>query len=90
MILVRIRAAVPWIWMGMILAISFMDGPLKFTAPGITLPLGLGIGRIIFHTLNLMEWACWLKLAITCFIHRPERTYLAYLGGLGLLLAAQT
>jgi hypothetical protein len=39
----------------MVLAISFLETPLKFRAPGITLPLGLGIGRLVFRALNLVE-----------------------------------
>src|SRR5690625_4746846 len=39
----------------MVLAISFLEAPLKFRAPGITLPLGLGIGRIVFRALNTVE-----------------------------------
>ncbi|MEU5259504.1 hypothetical protein [Amycolatopsis sp. NPDC021455] len=39
----------------MVLAISFLEAPLKFRAPGVTLPLGLGIGRIVFRALNLVE-----------------------------------
>jgi hypothetical protein len=49
------QIAVPFIWLGMIGAISFMEAPLKFQAPGITIPLGLGIGRLIFFTLNKIE-----------------------------------
>jgi hypothetical protein len=49
------QVAVPFIWFGMIGAISFMEAPLKFQAPGITLPLGLGIGRLIFFVLNKIE-----------------------------------
>ncbi len=45
-----------FIWIGFICAISFMEAWLKFRAPGITLPLGLGIGRIVFNALNKMEW----------------------------------
>jgi hypothetical protein len=44
------------LWLGFIGAISFMEAWLKFQAPGITVPLGLGIGRIVFAALNLMEW----------------------------------
>ena len=47
--------AVPFIWFGIIAAISFMEAPLKFQAPGITIPLGLGIGRLVFFALNKME-----------------------------------
>jgi hypothetical protein len=47
--------AVPFGWLGMVLAISFLEAPLKFRAPGITLPLGLGIGRLVFRALNVAE-----------------------------------
>ena len=47
--------AVPFLWLGMVLAISFLEAPLKFRAPGITLPLGLGIGRLVFGALNIAE-----------------------------------
>lgn len=52
----------PWalastfLWIGFVGAISFMEAWLKFQAPGITLPLGLGIGRLVFNALNTMEW----------------------------------
>lgn len=42
-------------WIGFVGAISFMEAWLKFQAPGITLPLGLGIGRLVFHALNKVE-----------------------------------
>lgn len=44
------------LWIGFVSAISFMEAWLKFTAPGITLELGLGIGRIVFSALNKVEW----------------------------------
>lgn len=50
-------AVVAFVWLGMVLAISFLETPLKFRAPGITLPLGLGIGRLVFRALNLVEVA---------------------------------
>lgn len=45
-----------FIWIGFIGAISFMEAWLEFRAPGITLPLGLGIGRLVFSALNKVEW----------------------------------
>lgn len=45
-----------FLWIGFVCAISFMEAWLKFRAPGITLPLGLGIGRIVFAALNKVEW----------------------------------
>jgi hypothetical protein len=48
-------AAATFVWLGMVLAISFLEAPLKFRAPGVTVPLGLGIGRIVFRWLNRAE-----------------------------------
>jgi hypothetical protein len=39
----------------MVLAISFLEAPLKFRAPGVTLQIGLGIGRLVFRALNTIE-----------------------------------
>lgn len=43
-------------WVGFVSAISFMEAWLKFQAPGVTLPIGLNIGRLVFNTLNKVEW----------------------------------
>ena len=43
------------VWFGMVLAISFIETPLKFRAPGVTIPIGLGIGRLVFRALNGAE-----------------------------------
>ncbi|BDS12689.1 hypothetical protein [Aureispira anguillae] len=43
------------IWSGMVLGISFLEAPLKFQAPNITLSLGLGIGQLVFAALNKFE-----------------------------------
>jgi hypothetical protein len=45
----------PMLWLGMVLAISFPQAPLKFRPPGVTPALGLGIGRLVFRALNAVE-----------------------------------
>jgi hypothetical protein len=50
-----ITGAVAFGWLGMVLAISFIEAPLKFRAPGVTVRIGLGIGRLVFRALNLAE-----------------------------------
>jgi hypothetical protein len=50
-----VAAAVTFVWLGMVLAISFLEAPLKFRAPGVTIPIGLGIGRLVFRALNIVE-----------------------------------
>ncbi|MEV0353541.1 hypothetical protein AB0H88_47995 [Nonomuraea sp. NPDC050680] len=59
------QIAVPFLWLGMVLAISFLETPLKFRAPGITVPLGLGIGRLVFRALNVAELALAVTLTLT-------------------------
>jgi hypothetical protein len=50
-----IAVATTFIWLGMILAISFLEAPLKFRARGVSIPIGLAIGRLVFRALNLAE-----------------------------------
>ncbi|MDH6279177.1 hypothetical protein [Prescottella agglutinans] len=45
----------PAFWLGMVVAISFLEAPIKFRAPGVTIPIGLGIGRRVFRALNIAE-----------------------------------
>ncbi len=52
-----ISVAVTFVWLGMVLAISFLEAPLKFRAPNVTLQIGLGIGRLVFRALNTVEVA---------------------------------
>ncbi len=47
--------AATFVWLGMVLAISFLEAPLKFRAPGVTTVIGLGIGRVVFRALNVAE-----------------------------------
>ncbi len=50
-----VAGAVTFVWLGMVVAISFLEAPLKFRAPGVTVPIGLGIGRLVFRALNRVE-----------------------------------
>ncbi len=78
-----------FIWIGMVLAISFMEAWLKFRAPGITLALGLGIGRLVFGVLNKVEWVLALFILLQIFLskQRWNRTEnFAFYLPLGILL----
>ena len=50
-----VAGAAIFVWLGMVVAISFVEAPLKFRAPGVTVPIGLGIGRLVFRALNVGE-----------------------------------
>ncbi|OJW85043.1 MAG: hypothetical protein BGO69_01635 [Bacteroidetes bacterium 46-16] len=56
-------------WIGFVCAISFMEAWLKFRAPGVTLPIGLGIGRLVFAALNKVEWAFAIVVSISVLMH---------------------
>jgi hypothetical protein len=51
----------------MVLAISFLEAPLKFRAPEVTLRIGLGIGRLVFGALNTVE-AVFAATLLVCVI----------------------
>lgn len=61
-----------FVWLGMVLAISFLEAPLKFRAPGITIPLGLGIGRLVFRALNLCEVLLAAVVLAAVVLGRPS------------------
>jgi hypothetical protein len=68
---VRIAAAATLLWLGMVLAISFLEAPLKFRAPGLELRVGLAIGRIVFRALNLAE-VIWAVMIAVCLFADPQ------------------
>lgn len=79
------RLALLVLWFGMVAAISFIEAPLKFQAPGITIPLGLGIGRLVFAALNAAEGLILLALTILSFWPRTARVSGARLAAWGAL-----
>lgn len=62
------------IWLGFVAAISFMEAWLKFKAPGIDIPLGLGIGRLVFNALNKVEWVCFILILMQLFVYHRFAT----------------
>jgi hypothetical protein len=68
---VRVAAAAALLWLGMVLAISFLEAPLKFRAPGVDLRTGLAIGRIVFRALNLTEVGWAVVIAAALIIQAP-------------------
>lgn len=44
-----------FLWMGLVIGISFIEAPLKFQAPDVTIKIGIGIGRLVFAALNKAE-----------------------------------
>jgi hypothetical protein len=82
-----VATAVTFVWSGMILAISFIEAPLKFRAPDVTVPIGLGIGRLVFRALNTVEAVLGVVLVAAALLEPPpQRIAIAGAVALGALI----
>jgi len=86
---IRVAAAATLIWLVMVLAISFLEAPLKFRAKGLELPVGLAIGRIVFRALNIAEVIWAVVIAICLTIAGPSGPVLVLAAVTAVLLAVQ-
>lgn len=73
-------------WSGFVSSLSFMEAWLKFRAKGVTLPVGLSIGKKIFTALNRTEWVFFILYL--CFWLFGSRTGFTVLAALSLLVLA--
>lgn len=81
------RLILPAIWLGLLIGISLIETPLKFQAPGMTIPLGLGIGRLVFAAMNIVEGVLALLLLLAVFRSRAPRPERALALALAVVLA---
>jgi hypothetical protein len=88
---ISLRIVLPAVWMGLIIGLSFIETPLKFLAPGITTPLGLGIGRLVFTALSIAGWVLLASLA-ALGLARPRETRTGWLliAAAGVVAAVQS
>lgn len=79
----RVATAATLLWLGMVLAISFLEAPLKFRAPGLELRVGLAIGRIVFRALNVAEvvWAVAIAVCLSADRQSVPVTVVACVAG---------
>lgn len=59
-----VSVAAAFTWLGLVGGISVIEAPLKFRAPGVTLALGLGIGRLVFGVVTKVEAALLVLTAV--------------------------
>lgn len=85
-----LRLVVPSVWLGLLVALGFIETPLKFLAPGMTLDVALGVGRLV---LTVADIAGVVFLAATTLLAlaRPRVAVPArwVLGALWLVLVVQ-
>ncbi|MEV5384070.1 hypothetical protein [Streptomyces sp. NPDC052721] len=81
--------AVTFVWLGMVLAISFLEAPLKFRAPGVTIPVGLGIGRLVFRALNAVEAVLAVVVVLAVALGDAPAAVISLTAAVAALLLAQ-
>lgn len=82
-------AALLLVWLGLVLGISFLEAPLKFRAPGVTLAVGLGIGRLVFRALNAVEVVLAVAVGLLLLLGDPGTTGVAAYVVVVVMLAGQ-
>ncbi|AEY93167.1 hypothetical protein SHJG_7900 [Streptomyces hygroscopicus subsp. jinggangensis 5008] len=81
--------AVTFVWLGMVLAISFLEAPLKFRAPGVTIPVGLAIGRLVFRALNAVETVLAVVVVLAVALGDAPAAIISLTAAVAALLLAQ-
>ncbi len=84
-----VAVALTFAWVGLVVGISFIEAPLKFRAPGVTTPIGLGIGRLVFKVVNRVEVAIAVVLVVTLILGIGGRAAAAALTAAVVVLAVQ-
>jgi hypothetical protein len=84
-----LTVAAVFVWLGMVFAISFLEAPLKFRAPNVTLPIGLAIGRLVFRALNIVEVVLAVVIVVACIACPPPAGVIGALAVAGGALALQ-
>ncbi|MDX9749616.1 MAG: hypothetical protein RBT71_00850 [Flavobacteriales bacterium] len=79
-----------FLWVGFVCAISFMEAWLKFRAAGVTVPVGLGIGQLVFGALNKVELVLAAAIAIDLVLGRDRRRRLLLAAVPATILLVQT
>lgn len=75
----KIMIVIPVLWLGFVLAISFMEAWLKFQAPGVTREAGLSIGSLVFGVLNKVE-IFFSLLLIVAMVRLKNEKHLFFAG----------
>jgi hypothetical protein len=86
---VESTVALTLLWMGFVMAISFMEAWVKFRAPFLPRHYGLDVGRTVFPVLNAVEVALCAGLWLAQQQRQPTRLSWMLLRGATLILFSQ-
>lgn len=77
------------VWAGMIAGVSGLATPVKFSAPSLTLPVALDVGRVTFALFSHVEWAFAVALIVAGFVAMPPLLLRLLIGLAAGLIALQ-
>jgi hypothetical protein len=83
-------AYVCFIWFGLTAGVSLLATPVRFTAPLITRPVALDVGRVVFSALNKAELVALIVLLIVVRVSGRARQLWTLCSALVLILLAQS
>lgn len=84
------QIAVSFVWAGMVVALSFLETPLKFRAPGMTEALGVAVGRVVFAAMNRIEIALALTIVATLVFTKRDVTKYALFAAVAAAVLVET
>lgn len=62
------------VWLGMLIGVSFVATPIKFTAPTLELGPALNVGRVTFTLFSRLEWGLALLTVAAATLSPAPRT----------------
>jgi hypothetical protein len=67
------------LWAGLLLGVSFLATPVKFSAEHLTMPVALEIGVATFGVFNVVEWSVMALVLAVAFIRRtPHLLWISF------------
>lgn len=86
--MIRVIAALLFVWAGLLLGVSFVATPAKFMAPSLPMTQALDVGRWTFHVLAWIEWGFVVVTALLIAIAwRRDRAVIGPSAGLVAVVA---
>lgn len=73
------------LWLGFVLAISFFETPIRFSAPLVDVKIGVSIGKRLFNKLHQLEWL-FMVITMTLFVRKNTPIFMGILIGVLLML----
>lgn len=90
MIAARAASALAWVWLGLLIGVSFLATPVKFVVMDLTMPVALQVGAATFALFTRIEWGLTLLvLGLAASARGRKGALMACALALAAIVAAQ-